>query len=100
MRKKENRRFANDSWEVAIARNIFVKWMKSRGLWSGYMNHFAEYPYFKKEAWEHPQKIEDFLGSCAYDYDYAYVPWTNYCSILIDNIRAEQNGYTKNNEEC
>ena len=98
MHKKENRRFADDSWDVAVARTIFVKWMKSRGLWAGYLRHLGEHSSFMKDAWLSPTSIVDFLGQCSYEYDKAFVPWDNYCKTLLDHIKFEEYEYTKDRQ--
>ena len=98
MHKKENRRFADDSWDVAVARTIFIKWMKSRGLWAGYLRHLGEHPSYMKKAWLSPTFMVDFLGECSYEYEKAFVPWDNYCTTLQDHIKFEQNEYTKDRQ--
>jgi hypothetical protein len=84
--KKENRIFSDDTLYIAIARVVFIKWMKSRGKWGGYIRHFKECPGYYKEAWRSPEGIESFLGRCSYDYRPSYMDWINYCPELCHEL--------------
>ena len=81
MLKKENRISADETLYMAIARIVFIKWMKSRSKWSGYLRHFREFPRYFDEAWRKPENIESFLGRCGYNYD-TYIDWIGYCPEL------------------
>ena len=99
--KRENRRYGSDDWTIAIARAVFVKWMKARGLWGGYVNHFNSRQYFKKPSWELPSNPVDFLGMCGYEFNKAYLPWSDYCNTeLKSNIKRFQDEYTASIEGC
>ena len=82
--KSENRKFADDPWHIAVARGVFVKWMKSRGLWGGYIQHLNKHPSMKMDAWDRPNRIKDLLGSCSYEYTKAYLPWCDYVDRELD----------------
>jgi hypothetical protein len=81
MPKKENRISADETLYMAIARIVFIKWMKSRGEWGGYLRHLKKCPEFFNEAWRKPENIESFLGRCGYNYN-TYIDWIDYCSEL------------------
>jgi len=104
MHKKENRKFADDPWDVAVARTVFTKWMKSRGLWGGYLKHLGDNPDCIERAWRVPHDIVDFLGECGYEYFKAYLPWDEYCvrlkNDIKNHIKFEQDGYTKDCQGC
>lgn len=97
--KIENRKFASDSWIIAVMRVVFVRWMKVRNLWLGYMLHLSKNSDMKNDAWEHPACAEDFLGRCNYEYSKAYVPWCEYLrsgfEFIIINLINE---HIKNSE--
>lgn len=93
MHEEENRMFVSDTWDMAIARIVFVWWMKSRGLWAGYKKHLNSMPSYKEAAWDRPEELIDFLGNCGYEYVKAYIPWCHYCEQelgrLIENEKYE-----------
>ena len=86
-RSKEDRRFANDSWAISVYRYIFVKWMKSKGLWGDYMRYHYSPPKRIEHivagqldrAWINPSNLDSFLGNTSFGYNEAYIPWLKYC---------------------
>ena len=97
--KIENRKFASDSWVIAVVRVVFVRWMKARNLWSGYVNRLSHNKDMLTRAWENPSTGEDFLGNCNYEYSKAYIPWCTYLrsgfELTVINLINE---HTKNSE--
>ena len=100
--KLENRKFANDTWAMAVVRTIFVRWMKAHGLWCGYVLKLSKNSDMKDNAWVYPTCAEDFLGRCNYEYSKAYVPWCDYIydTGLEKTIQELINGYTKDSKVC
>lgn len=100
--KSENRRFVNDSWNIAVIRIVFVRWMRAHGLWGGYVLRLSKNSDMKNNAWEHPSCAEDFLGRSNYEFSKAYVPWCDYISntALEETIYELINEYTKNSQVC
>ena len=101
-KKSENRKFVDDSWNIAVIRIVFVRWMRAHKLWGGYVNRLSHNKDMKDNAWEHPTCAEDFLGRCNYEYSKAYIPWCDYISntALEKTIYELINGYTKNSQVC
>jgi hypothetical protein len=96
MHAKENRAFPNDSWTIAVARVVFVKWMKTRNFWQGYKSNLRNNCGYKELSWIRPSSITDFLGRCSYEYGKAYKPWCKYCSEELDKqIKDLQNEYAE-----
>lgn len=83
IRKKENKQVSSDNLFTAVARTIFIKWMKDHNLWQDYKEHLMKYPRNYEQAWVHPVTIVSFLGSCSFNYDDAYCPWKKYCQTYL-----------------
>jgi hypothetical protein len=99
--KPENRKFAEDSWLIAVVRVVFVRWMRAHRLWGGYVLHLSKNSDMKNDAWEHPACAEDFLGYSNYEFSKAYVPWCEYLRSGFEKTIYELiNGYTKDSQVC
>ena len=83
IRKKENKLVSSDNTPTAVARVIFIKWMKDHNFWQDYKKHLIDTPAYYEMAWIHPITIVSFLGSCSFDYDKAYRPWKEYCQTYL-----------------
>ena len=89
MVRKENRLYASDSFEIAIARVIFIKWMRKNGKWAEYMKYMKRKASlggdnFYTDSWLRPKGITDFLGNCSFDYSGTYCPWVTFCKLKLE----------------
>ena len=88
--KKENRLYASDSFEVAIARVVFIKWMRKNGKWGKYMEYMRSKmnspkgKEFYEASWLTPRNSIAFLGMNSFDYHGAYIPWRDFCKTKLD----------------
>ena len=79
MKLPKNRKVNSDSYQIAVVRSLFVKWMKKKGKWNIYKAGIRSNNY--KDAWMRPFDPEDFLGATSILYD-EYLEW---CDIVSDN---------------
>lgn len=97
MLPKENRLFDSDSFEIAIARSVFVRWMRKHGKWAKYMRYMQKMSTserdFEREyytsSWVQPDAIVSFLGRCSFDYNNAYLPWKEICKRYLEDMIRE-----------
>jgi hypothetical protein len=91
IRKKENKLVGNDDIATAVARVIFIRWMKEHNLWQGYKKHLMNIPGYYQQAWIHPMSIVEFLGGCSFEFDKAYLPWKKYCQTYLTPLMTKCN---------
>jgi hypothetical protein len=81
MLDKRNRKYANDSYQIAVMRAIFMMWMKKRGQWVHYkfglVNHKAQYI----DAWEYPCTPKDFLGNASILFN-TFLEWEEFLDAI------------------
>ena len=75
----KNRKVNGDSYQIAITRSLFMKWMKKKGKWNTYKANVKGQGY--EDAWTHPSDPEDFLGATCILYD-EYLEW---CDLVRNN---------------
>ena len=80
MKLPKNRKVNSDSYQIAVTRSLFVKWMKRKGKWNIYKSGISN-THSYEDAWMHPSDIEDFLGATSILYE-EYLEW---CDIIINN---------------
>ena len=79
MKLPKNRKVNGDSYQVAIVRSLFIKWMKKKGKWNIYKAEVKGIDY--DDAWLHPGDPEDFLGATCVLYD----TYTQWCDFVRNN---------------
>lgn len=79
MKLPKNRKVNSDSYQIAVVRSLFVKWMKKKGKWNIYKAGIRSTYY--DDAWMRPSDPEDFLGATSILFD-EYMEW---CDIVGDN---------------
>ena len=80
MKLPKNRKVNSDSYQIAVARSLFIKWMKKKGKWNIYKSSIRSAIGYE-DAWMRPSDPEDFLGATSILYD-EYLEW---CDIVRDN---------------
>ena len=80
MKQPKNRKVNGDSYQIAITRSLFIKWMKKKGKWNKYKSGLRETSSYDL-AWLKPVGPEDFLGSTCILYD----TYTQWCDFVRDN---------------
>lgn len=80
MKLPKNRKVNSDSYQIAITRSLFIKWMKKKGKWNIYKANVRTTSSYE-DAWMRPSDPEDFLGATCILYD-EYLEW---CDIVRDN---------------
>jgi len=76
-----NRKYNTDSYQMAVMRVIFMKWMKKKGQWVNYKLGVSRSKSEYHDAWLHPATPADFLGLASILYE-TYEEWDEFlCSI-------------------
>lgn len=88
-----NRKYNTDSYQIAVMRVIFMKWMKKKGQWVNYKIGVLRNENEYHDAWLRPTVPVDFLGLTSVLYD-TYEEWDEFLNSIRDYFGHLQQMYT------